>query len=137
MNAVLFLNCLMLMFPQKIRRFDVSKGAAGDCPTEPVETLEGHNSAVKYVRLLADGKRLLSIGDDRTVRVWDPVAGEGGGLIKTIELPTQPHSLEMTSTGDRFVMALGNKVQVWSTNSFEMIKVGWREILNFHRHMGG
>lgn len=84
---------------------------------------EGHTAPVKYVRLLPDGKRLLSVGDDRTVRVWDPVAGEGGGLIKTLEFTDQPHSIEITPTGDRFVMALGKKVQVWSTHSYEMIKV--------------
>ncbi|OQR77451.1 serine-threonine kinase receptor-associated protein-like [Tropilaelaps mercedesae] len=107
---------------KKIRRFDISKGAGGDASTEPLQTLDGHTAAVKYVRLLPDGKRLLSVGDDRTVRVWDPEAGEGGGLIKTIELTMQPHSLEITPAGDRFVMALGNKVQVWSTDSFETIK---------------
>lgn len=98
---------------------------------DPLRTLEGHTSAVKYVRLLGDGKRLLSVGDDRTIRVWDPSAGEGGGLIKTIELPSLSHSLELTPSSNgggqpqpqQFLITLANKVQLWSTDSFEMLKV--------------
>ena len=37
--------------------------------------LEGHTGAIERVRSTADGRRIVSIGQDGDARVWDPVTG--------------------------------------------------------------
>jgi WD40 repeat protein len=37
--------------------------------------LEGHTGAIERVRLTADGRRVISIGQDGVARVWDPASG--------------------------------------------------------------
>jgi WD40 repeat protein len=36
----------------------------------------GHTAAVRFVCVLADGKRLLTSGDDKTLRLWDADTGK-------------------------------------------------------------
>jgi WD40 repeat protein len=43
-------------------------------PPEPV-VLRGHTKAVSAVVWAADGKAVATAGDDRTIRVWDPLTG--------------------------------------------------------------
>jgi len=43
-------------------------------PPLPV-VLKGHTKAVTAVAWAADGKSVATAGDDRSIRVWDPVTG--------------------------------------------------------------
>jgi WD40 repeat protein len=43
---------------------------------KPVRLLEGHTAGVQCVAFTPDGRRALSGGHDRTVRVWDPATGQ-------------------------------------------------------------
>ncbi|XP_003740623.1 serine-threonine kinase receptor-associated protein-like [Galendromus occidentalis] len=97
-----------------IRRFDLS---AGD--DKEAFTFDGHHGAVKYVRLLGDGKRLLSVGDDRSIRVWDFISGE---CIHTQQLPGIPQSLEISANGEQFVITMDRKVTFWSTVNYQMMR---------------
>ena len=53
----------------------------------PERVLEGHKSYVLSVAWSADGRRLASGSDDKTVRVWSARTGE---LLRTIRLPRGP-----------------------------------------------
>jgi serine/threonine protein kinase len=51
-------------------------GQAGSRGPEKLRLLLGHEDSVQCVHLNADGRRLLSGGDDGTVRYWDVPAGK-------------------------------------------------------------
>jgi WD40 repeat protein len=44
--------------------------------------LRGHEGTVRAVRYLPDGKTLVSLGDDQTLRLWDPAAGQQRGVLR-------------------------------------------------------
>jgi WD40 repeat protein len=33
-------------------------------------TLKGHSKAVRFVMFSQDGKQIISVGDDETIRIW-------------------------------------------------------------------
>jgi WD40 repeat protein/serine/threonine protein kinase len=53
----------------------------GEVPPTDYDVLEGHTAAVRSLQFSDDGKRLVSSGDDNTVRVWDV---ERRTLVKTL-----------------------------------------------------
>jgi WD40 repeat protein len=49
---------------------------------EPVRTVAAHDGWVRDLAVLADGSRLVSVGDDMLVKVWDANSGE---LVRTMD----------------------------------------------------
>lgn len=49
---------------------------------EPIRTVAAHDGWVRDLAVLADGGRLVSVGDDMLVKVWDANTGE---LVRTLE----------------------------------------------------
>ena len=82
-------------------------------PESPLErTLEGHTGEVKAVAVTADGRRALSAGADKTVRVWDL---RTGALERTLEGHTKRvNAVAMTADGRRALSAGADRtVRVW------------------------
>ncbi len=67
------MNVLCASMVSVILAAATNSGSAADSP-EPV-VLKGHTKAVSAVAWAADGKAVATAGDDRTIRVWDPVTG--------------------------------------------------------------
>ena len=66
--------------------------AAEDAPRKPVLVLDsgGHTAAVKKVLFTPDGKELISVSEDKTIRIWDVKSGESLRVLR----PPIGHGLE-------------------------------------------
>jgi WD40 repeat protein/sterol desaturase/sphingolipid hydroxylase (fatty acid hydroxylase superfamily) len=74
--------------------------------------LAGHTAAVRGVAISADGRRIVSGGDDGTVRVWDAAMGT---TILTLTGHTRPvRSVAITADGRRIISgSFDRTVKVW------------------------
>ena len=65
-----------------------SHALADEGMEKPILVLDtgGHTAAVRKVLFTPDGKKLISVSDDKTVRIWDVTSGEP---LRTFRLPTQ------------------------------------------------
>ena len=54
-----------------------SVALAADTPEKPILVLDsgGHTSIVQKVLFTPDGKELISVSDDKTIRFWDVASG--------------------------------------------------------------
>lgn len=82
---------LVFLSFQLIRKFDLSKGAE-----QEADILQGHTSAVKYIVCLDDDKTLLSVGDDKVLKVWDLANNE---CVDTIQLSEAAQSMQLSPDG--------------------------------------
>ncbi|MCI0705684.1 MAG: WD40 repeat domain-containing protein [Planctomycetia bacterium] len=85
------------------------------------QTLTGHTGAAAGVIVTPDGKTLISVGNDNTVRLWDAVTGK---LQKTLEghtswigsvITTPDGTLAITGGGD-------NTIRVWDIKGQKEVK---------------
>src|SRR5271157_6457361 len=62
---------------------------AADTPEKPILVLDsgGHTSSVKKVLFTPDGKELISVSNDKTIRFWDVASGEP---IRVLRPPIGP-----------------------------------------------
>src|SRR5262249_795782 len=62
-------SCAAFVSDNRIRLWDVAKG------TE-LRPFTGHYLTISYLAFSADGKKLISGGEDRTARVWEAASGK-------------------------------------------------------------
>ena len=51
--------------------------------SEVVRDLKGHEGAVNAVRYSKDGNYCMSCGDDKTLRLWNPLKDDLGGNVSS------------------------------------------------------
>ena len=100
-----------------------AKAAAGQkaTPKKSVEsratlTLEGHSGRVASVSYSPDGKRIVSGGENNTVKVWD---AESGQEMLTLKGHTKRVWFMTVSSDGRLVVSVGgdNAVKVWDAQT--------------------
>ena len=75
--------------------------------------LRGHLGRVTALAFSADGRRLATASQDRTVRVWEPLSGE---LHATLETDSRAHLAAVALSPDGTRVAAGEGMMEDSTN---------------------
>jgi WD40 repeat protein/class 3 adenylate cyclase len=82
-------------------------------------TLHGHTAEVMGIAYSSDGKRLATIADDNTIRIWDTASGKSLITISTGELPQNIyHSISFSPDATRLAAsASDNMAKIWDAVS--------------------
>ncbi|XP_067676124.1 serine-threonine kinase receptor-associated protein-like [Haliotis asinina] len=98
---------------KNLRIFDLLKPEA-----EP-RVLSGHTANVRSALFTKGDKSIISISDDKTVRLWDVSSGTE---VRKIDLPAQPSSLELARDGSVFLVTHGHKTCFFNSDTFDSVR---------------
>ena len=79
----------------------------------------GHTAGIKQALFNTDERRLISCGDDKTLRFWDIASGQE---IKKIDLTNPVGGIELSKDQDILTVAHGQTVSFFNSETFEKIK---------------
>ena len=76
--------------------------------------LRGHKGRVNNVAVHPTGKLALSVGKDRTLRMWDLMRGKASASVK---LGKEGEIVRWSTKGDKFIVQSGSIIDIYSTVS--------------------
>ena len=74
----------------------------------------GHTSNIKKCLLSKNNKNIISISDDKTVRLWDTVSCKE---IQQIKFNDTPNSIEISRDGEMLILAHGSLVELYEASN--------------------
>lgn len=79
-----------------------------------LQVLRGHADGVNYLAFSHDGKLLASASQDKTIALWDPIAGR---VLRTMTRHNAPVNVVLFSEDDQQLISIGDDrtVRVWRT----------------------
>ncbi|KAK4448347.1 hypothetical protein QBC34DRAFT_112805 [Podospora aff. communis PSN243] len=86
-----------------------------------LQTLEGHDDWVTSVAFSADGRRLASGSDDRTIKIWDAASGQ---CLQTLEGHNHAvWSVAFSADGRRLASGSGDRtIKIWDAASGQCLQ---------------
>ncbi|XP_033101884.1 serine-threonine kinase receptor-associated protein-like [Anneissia japonica] len=96
-----------------LRIFDLSQ------PESDPEILAGHEGSIRHALWCADNKRIITAGEDKTVRVWDV---SNKCVINKIDFESSSLSLELSQDDSILVVTHKNTISFYNTENFTKIK---------------
>lgn len=80
----------------------------------------GHSGEITAAKFLPNGKRVLTVSDDKTIKLWDVVTGK---LLLNIqgELGRQ-ESIEVSKDGSRLLIIYNDAYRLWDLNAGNIIQ---------------
>ncbi|KIJ13540.1 hypothetical protein PAXINDRAFT_80943 [Paxillus involutus ATCC 200175] len=94
-----------------------------DFTEKPLTTLLGHEDEIWGIAYIpqADGKRVITCSDDKTVRIWNVESGEQEGT--SMEHEEVVYGLAVTRNGERIVSGgMDMRIKVWDVATHELIE---------------
>lgn len=89
-------------------------------------TLHGHTSFVYSLAFLPEREELVSVGEDRTMRIWN----ETGANIQTIPIPaTSVWAVGVVGNGDLVTGSSDGAVRVWTRDETRVAGLEERKAL--------
>ncbi len=126
---------ILLWKTADVRPFDMSVlGGKGENVPPVFEALEGHSAAVTALKFSADGTRLLSAGQDNTVRIWDVAARR---LLVTLRGHGGPvRSCAFLGPDSRYALSggLDKQMKLWDVDKYREYRVIGGRVVDGHRH---
>ncbi|WFD00099.1 Protein mak11 [Malassezia yamatoensis] len=83
-----------------------------------LRTLRGHTGRINSASVHPSGRIALSLGADRTIRMWDLMRGVGASSVK---IGVAADRIEWDTQGKRFAVMAGSQVMLFAT---DMTKLG-------------
>src|SRR5262245_11354088 len=71
----------------------------------PLQSLKGNGNWVVGLAYSKDGKHIVSLGRDRTVKVWDTKSGKDTQTLK--DIPTEPKGMALLGSELRIAVSTG------------------------------
>src|SRR5262249_46558479 len=93
-----------------------------------IRRLPGHNGHVTDIAMLADGRRAVSTGTDKTIRLWDLDAGTEVGMCSVGARYAEVFALAVSPNGRRLLSSHQNGalLRLWDIDTLKVIQtVRW------------
>lgn len=101
---------------KSLRLFDLN-----NYTSDPL-VFSGHTSSIKKCIFLGEnegGRRIASISDDKSLRVWDTTSQTE---IKNLKFESAPNSIELSRDGQWLILTTGTCVEIYDVASFDLLK---------------
>lgn len=88
------------------------------CKIDP-EIYVGHAGAIKRALFCRNDKYVVSVGDDKSLRLWDRSMGQE---VQRVDFTANANSLELSADGNILTVAHGSSVSFWETDTLKKFK---------------
>lgn len=96
-----------------IRVFDLNK------PEIEPKIFSGHGGSVKRALFCRNDKYIVSVAEDKTLRLWDRSIGEE---VQRLEFEAHPNSVELSSDFNVLTVTHGDSVSFWEAETLKKLK---------------
>lgn len=75
----------------------------------------GHTASIKKCLFSDNSTKIISISEDKTLRVWDIASG---AEINNIKFNSNPTSIELSRDGQLLILSQGNLVEIYDVSNY-------------------
>ena len=98
-----------------LRVFDLNQPSSNPA----IETYSGHTGAIKRALFCRNDKCIVSVAEDKILRIWDRVSGSE---VQQLEFAMNPSNIEIARDGSIVTVTNGSNVTFFEMDSLKKIK---------------
>ena len=96
-----------------INIFDVNTG-------EHQQSFEGHLGDIRHVQFVSNGTELLSLGSDKTLRLWNATTGAHIKLLKVLDY-NRANRIALSNDEQKFASTNNEIIHLWNADTWEQL----------------